>query len=61
MIDGFSDVILITKILLTFLWRIDWETLSKLYKFGNLPDHECMHWLNSSSEFADISENIIVI
>jgi hypothetical protein len=30
-------VILIAKILLTFLSRIDWEILSKFYKFGNLP------------------------
>jgi hypothetical protein len=37
MIEGFSDVILIAKILFTFLSKIDWETLSKFYKFGNLP------------------------
>jgi hypothetical protein len=37
MIESFSDVILIAKILLTFLSRIHWETLSKFYKFGNLP------------------------
>jgi hypothetical protein len=37
MIENFSDVILITKTLLTFLPKIDWETLSKFYKSGNLP------------------------
>jgi hypothetical protein len=37
MIESFSDVILIAKISLTFLSRIDLETLSKLYKFGNRP------------------------
>jgi hypothetical protein len=40
MIGSFSDVILIAKILLTFLSRIDWETLSHFYKFGNLPSVE---------------------
>jgi hypothetical protein len=30
-------VVLIAKILLTFLLGVDWETLSKFYKFGNLP------------------------
>jgi hypothetical protein len=37
MIKSLSDVILIAKILLTFLSRIDWEALNKFYKFGNLP------------------------
>jgi hypothetical protein len=39
-IESFSDVILIAKILLTFLSRIDRETLSKIYKFGNLPNFQ---------------------
>jgi hypothetical protein len=40
MIESFSDVILIAKILLAFLSRIDWETLSKFYQFGKLPNHD---------------------
>jgi hypothetical protein len=36
MIESFSDVILTAKILFTFLSRIDWETLNKFYKIGNL-------------------------
>jgi hypothetical protein len=37
MTESFSDMILIAKILLFFLSRIDWETLNQFYKFGNLP------------------------
>jgi hypothetical protein len=39
MIESFSDVIRIAKILFTFLSRFDWETLSEIYKFDNLSNN----------------------